>query len=75
VVLIGRDAQQIEAALSGRVPLGRAADMDEAVALAAEFAQPGDRVLLSPACASLDMFDNFAHRGEVFMAAVRRLLS
>jgi UDP-N-acetylmuramoylalanine--D-glutamate ligase len=75
VVLIGRDAQQIEAVLSGCVPLACAADMDEAVILAAEFSQPGDRVLLSPACASLDMFDNFSHRGEVFMASARRLLS
>lgn len=75
VVLIGRDASQIEAALNGRVPMVRVADMEEAVAQAAAFAHPGDRVLLSPACASLDMYKNFSHRGEVFMAAVRGLLS
>jgi UDP-N-acetylmuramoylalanine--D-glutamate ligase len=75
VVLIGRDASRIEAALNGRVPMVRVADMEEAVAQAAAFAQPGDRVLLSPACASLDMFKNFSHRGEVFMAAVRGRLS
>jgi UDP-N-acetylmuramoylalanine--D-glutamate ligase len=75
VVLIGRDACQIESALKGRVSTVLATDMEEAVAQAAEIARPGDRVLLSPACASLDMFDNFAQRGEVFMAAVRGMSS
>ena len=51
----------------------RARDMVEAVRLAAEHARPGDRVLLSPACASFDMFRNYEHRGEVFAEAVRRL--
>jgi len=74
VLLIGRDAAVIDAALSGSdVPTERAADLDVAVARAAELAQPGDAVLLSPACASLDMFRNYAHRAEVFIAAVRRL--
>lgn len=73
VVLIGRDAPLIEAALRGTVPLFRAADMQEAVALAARQVRPGDRVLLSPACASLDMFRNFEHRGETFVAAVQGL--
>ncbi|MTW22004.1 UDP-N-acetylmuramoyl-L-alanine--D-glutamate ligase [Allochromatium palmeri] len=73
VVLIGRDAPLIESALSGTVPLIRAADMDEAVELAAERIAPGDCVLLSPACASFDMFDNYEHRGQVFAEAVRRL--
>ena len=74
VVLIGRDAALIDTALSGSgVTVERVADMDVAVARAAELAQPGDAVLLSPACASLDMFRNYAHRAEVFVAAVRRL--
>ena len=74
VVLIGRDAGRIEAALAGAgAVVERAADMDAAVVRAATLAQPGDAVLLSPACASLDMFRNYAHRAEVFIAAVRRL--
>jgi UDP-N-acetylmuramoylalanine--D-glutamate ligase len=47
--------------------------MAEAVAMAAERAQPGDSVLLSPACASFDMFKGFAHRGEMFVQAVEAL--
>jgi len=71
VVLIGRDAPLIERALDGSgVPVRRAASMDEAVAVAGALAQPGDAVLLSPACASYDMFRNYVHRGEVFRAAV-----
>ncbi|HUW25852.1 MAG TPA: UDP-N-acetylmuramoyl-L-alanine--D-glutamate ligase [Gallionella sp.] len=74
VVLIGRDAPLIEAALHGcGVPLERAADMEGAVQQAARLAQNGDAVLLSPACASFDMFRNYAHRAEVFVAAVRGL--
>lgn len=73
VVLIGRDAPLIEAALAGCAPLVRALDMEDAVRLAAELAQPGDCVLLSPACASFDMFKSYEHRGEVFAEAVRRL--
>lgn len=74
VVLIGRDARRIEAALQGAgVPVLHAGSMDEAVALAASEARPGDAVLLSPACASFDMFRNYRHRGEVFRDAVKRL--
>jgi UDP-N-acetylmuramoylalanine--D-glutamate ligase len=73
VVLIGRDAPRIADALRGHVPLQQAVDMDDAVRLAAALAQPGDSVLLSPACASFDMYESYAHRGEVFAAAVRRL--
>lgn len=73
VVLLGKDAELIEQALAGRVPVRRVKDMDAAVSAAAELAQDGDMVLLSPACSSLDMFDNFEHRGRVFAAAVRRL--
>ena len=47
--------------------------MEDAVEVAAELAQPGDNVLLSPACASFDMFTGYAHRGDVFAAAVRGL--
>ena len=74
VVLIGRDAPLIETALHGSgVPLVRAADMNDAVQQAARLARRGDAVLLSPACASFDMFRNYAHRAEVFVAAVREL--
>ncbi len=72
VVLIGQDATRIEAALAGTVPLVHAEDMQDAVAQAAAFARAGDAVLLSPACASLDMFTGFEERGRVFMDAVRR---
>ena len=73
VVLIGRDAPLIAAALGDSVPLHLAADMDQAVARAAQLTQPGDSVLLSPACASFDMFSGYEERGAVFAAAVRRL--
>jgi UDP-N-acetylmuramoylalanine--D-glutamate ligase len=75
LVLIGRDAELIGAAVAGAgVPMRRAQSMEEAVALAAEAARPGDAVLLSPACASFDMFRNYKHRGEVFRLAVERRL-
>jgi len=74
VVLIGRDAPRIERALAGGgARLERAGDMQEAVEAAFRAAQPGDAVLLSPACASFDMFRDYRHRGEAFIAAVRRL--
>jgi UDP-N-acetylmuramoylalanine--D-glutamate ligase len=73
-VLIGRDGPQIRAVLdAGSVPLIDAASMEEAVALATQQAQPGDAVLMSPACASFDMFRNYPHRAEVFRAAVRSI--
>lgn len=74
VVLIGRDAPQIAAALqdSGAI-VQHAASMQDAVAMAYELGEPGDVVLLSPACASFDMFRNYAHRAEVFCEAVRSL--
>ena len=74
VLLIGRDAPQIEQALaSSGVPLERCGSLEQAVTRAAEYAQPGEAVLLSPACASFDMFRDYKHRGEAFAAAVRAL--
>ena len=73
VVLIGRDAPLIATALGDSIPLHRAADMQQAVAQAAALAQPGDSVLLSPACASFDMFSGYEERGAVFAHAVREL--
>jgi UDP-N-acetylmuramoylalanine--D-glutamate ligase len=74
VVLIGRDAPQIEAALGQAVPLHHAKDMHDAVRIAKGLAQAGDVVLLSPACASFDMFRNYEHRAEVFRAAIKETL-
>ena len=72
VVLIGRDAPRIEAALAGVVPVSQAADMDQAVARALKAARGRGMVLLSPACASFDMFDDFEVRGDAFAGAVAR---
>ena len=71
VVLLGRDAERLAQALDDAAPLSRAASMDEAVAQAVAVARAGDIVLLSPACASFDMFDGFAARGDAFAAAAR----
>ncbi|MCE3273666.1 MAG: murD [Ramlibacter sp.] len=71
-VLIGRDAPQIRAVLeSTGVPLLDAGTMEEAVRVATQRAHAGDAVLMSPACASFDMFRNYPHRAEVFRAAVQ----
>ncbi|MDA8519291.1 UDP-N-acetylmuramoyl-L-alanine--D-glutamate ligase [Acidovorax sp. NCPPB 4044] len=73
-VLIGRDGPQIRAALEGAgVPLLDAATLPEAVRLATQRAHAGDAVLMSPACASFDMFKNYEHRAEVFREAVQAL--
>ena len=74
-VLMGKDADLLEAVLSDVVPVVHAGDMRQAVRLAAGMAQPGDCVLLSPACASTDMYRNFVERGEVFVMAVREYLA
>lgn len=73
--LIGRDAAQLAAALAPVCPTHIYASLEEAVLGASQQAHAGDTVLLSPACASLDMFRDYAHRGEVFAAAVTRLAS
>ncbi|HTN29716.1 MAG TPA: UDP-N-acetylmuramoyl-L-alanine--D-glutamate ligase [Pseudomonas sp.] len=73
VVLLGRDAGLIADALGDAVPQVRVASLDEAVQRCAERAEPGDAVLLSPACASLDMFKSFEERGRLFAAAVEAL--
>jgi UDP-N-acetylmuramoylalanine--D-glutamate ligase len=73
VVLLGRDAELIAAVLGDDVPLVRVNTLDEAVEQCAALAQPGDAVLLSPACASLDMFKNYEERGRLFAQAVEGL--
>lgn len=74
VVLIGRDAPMIEAALASTgISMQAAGSLPEAVTLAAAHARPGDAVLLSPACASFDMFKDYAHRAAVFCDAVEAL--
>ncbi|MYM93366.1 UDP-N-acetylmuramoyl-L-alanine--D-glutamate ligase [Duganella vulcania] len=78
VLLIGRDAPQIRAALEASADLGYdiedcGTDLPQAVKRASELAQSGDAVLLSPACASMDMFKNYAHRAQVFIDTVREI--
>ncbi|WP_395822746.1 UDP-N-acetylmuramoyl-L-alanine--D-glutamate ligase [Collimonas sp.] len=78
LLLIGRDAAAIRAAVASRletagIEILACDSMEHAVTCAAELAQPGDAVLLSPACASFDMFRNYAHRAQVFVDAVREL--
>jgi UDP-N-acetylmuramoylalanine--D-glutamate ligase len=76
VLLIGRDAALIERALAAvpdEIPRERCPTLEAAVARAAQLARPGEAVLLSPACASFDMFRDYKQRGDVFAAAVRRL--
>ncbi len=74
VVLIGRDASLIAAALAGSgVDTHAAASLPDAVEQAQRLAHSGDAVLLSPACASFDMFRNYVHRAEVFVEAVKKL--
>ncbi len=74
LILIGEAADLIARAVEGATEIRRAASMDEAVKLAASVARAGDTVLLSPACSSFDMFENYGHRGRVFATAVRKVL-
>ena len=73
VILLGRDAGLLANVLDGAAPVHRVQSLEQAVQRAALSAQPGDAVLLSPACASLDMFKNFEERGLLFAAAVEAL--
>jgi UDP-N-acetylmuramoylalanine--D-glutamate ligase len=73
LVLIGESAGKIRKALSDATDTSNAQSMEEAVAVCREIARPGDIVLLAPACASFDMFQDYEHRGRVFKEAVRRL--
>jgi len=73
VILLGEASDKIRMQLAGTVPMTQAHSMDDAVRLAFQQAAPGDTVLLAPACASFDMFQNYEHRGREFKAAVGRL--
>jgi UDP-N-acetylmuramoylalanine--D-glutamate ligase len=72
-VLIGETAAELEKLIAGRIPVQRAASMEEAVVVAAELARPGDVGLLAPAATSFDMFGDYAARGDAFRAAVAAL--
>lgn len=72
-LLIGAAAEKIASQISGSVPIERAGTLERALEIAEHHAQPGDIVLLAPACASFDQFENYEHRGRVFKQIVRRL--
>ena len=72
-LLIGAASEKIEKQIEGSVAIERAGTMERAVEIASQAAQPGDIVLLAPACASFDQFENFEHRGRVFKELVRKL--
>ena len=73
IVLIGAASDKIAAQLDGYAPMARAVSMEEAVLKSMEVATAGDTILLAPACASFDMFNNFEHRGKIFKDAVHKL--
>lgn len=75
VVLLGKDAGVIQSVMPEGMVVERVTDMPSAVAAAQALAQPGDNVLLAPACASFDMFENFEQRGDVFIQSVEALQS
>ena len=70
---MGEAAEEIDQAIDGRIDTSRAADMKEAVILAANAARTGDAVLLAPACTSLDQYPDYEARGQSFSRAVREL--
>jgi UDP-N-acetylmuramoylalanine--D-glutamate ligase len=74
LVLIGKDADRLQALFASEALCIKAPNLGNAVAMSAGIAQPGDTVLLSPACASLDQFQNYQERGRVFEQAVRELI-
>ena len=71
LVLLGETRERLARVWDGLAPVHLAGDMAQAVAQAASLADPGEVVLLSPACASFDMFRDYAHRGEIFQKAVK----
>ena len=73
LVVLGEAAGKIRESLSGATEISESASLPDAVALCRRNARPGDTVLLAPACASFDMFENYEHRGTVFKQAVRGL--
>ncbi|WP_136805102.1 UDP-N-acetylmuramoyl-L-alanine--D-glutamate ligase [Desulfosediminicola flagellatus] len=75
VIVIGEAAEAIRQSLEGSIAVKSADSMQAAVRLAKSIAQPGDTVLLSPACASFDMFKSYGHRGEVFTSAVKEMIA
>jgi len=75
LILLGEDAETIARELGALAPSERASDMKDAVAISFQAAQPGDIVLLAPACASFDMFESFEHRGSAFKSEVKSLES
>jgi len=73
LILLGEAAQIIDQAIGMSSISHHVSSMEEAVTMAADMANPGDTVLLAPACSSFDMFDNYCHRGDVFMEIVQNL--
>lgn len=73
LVLFGEDAEKMALELAASAPITQASSLEQAINVAKNVAQPGDTVLLSPACASFDMFDNYAERGEIFTQMVHGL--
>jgi len=73
ILVIGEARKIIQKSLGGYTEITEVSSMADAVSMAHERSVPGDTVLLSPACSSFDMFDSYAHRGDVFCQAVRKI--